>query len=239
MSLKNTFVGSLLRWGVLIVLWLGLIVLPPRGAAGQPPKASTPLKLASLLNQPLAELERQIGKPRHVGTEQERYYKVPGLVRVIVRPTPQKTLAALTIQFAPKTVKDELGALELLGFSNAVLPDRWSSRWQAPGDSGNDELMLSRLEDQPVVRGSQDTNGEVKESGSQNVVLTRHFLERMKERGVSEAQARDLLANGKRFYDPKNDSYIRYKDGIYLALTRDGVIKTVVRGPVSKRWQPL
>ena len=191
------------------------------------------LKLAPVLNKSLNELETLLGKPRHVGEERERYYKVPGFVRVVVRPTPSQALASLTFQLAPGTVKDETVALAKLGFVDAVLPDRWTSRWSAPGASKNDELTLSRVQNE--VAPPPGTAAKT----TQNAILTRHFLERMKERGVSEAQATDVMENGQRFYDPKNDSYIRYKDGIYIALTKDGVLKTVVRGPISRRWKPL
>ncbi|WP_395142995.1 DUF4258 domain-containing protein [Armatimonas sp.] len=192
-------------------------------SAAQSPPA--PLKIAPVLSKQLEDVEKLLGKPRHIGEEQERYYKAAGFVRVVVRPLPQKTLASIAFQFAPGTLKNERAALARVGIVDTVLPDCWTSRWVIPGDSKNDELILSRV--QSV------------QSSTQNVILTRHFLERMQERGVSEAQARELLESGKRFYDPKNDSYIRYKDGIYIALTKDGTLKTVVRGPISKRWQPL
>ena len=203
----------------LAIFWLGC----PEPSAAQPPPA--PLKIASVLSKPLEEFEKLLGKPRHIGEEQERYYKAAGFVRVVVRPLPQKTLASITLQFAPGTVINERAALARVGIVDTVLPDHWTAHWVTPGDSKNDELILSRI--QSV------------QSSTQNAILTRHFLERMQERGVSEAQARELLESGKRFYDPKNDSFIRYKDGIYIALTKDGTLKTVIRGPISKRWQPL
>jgi hypothetical protein len=212
--------ATLVGFFALVTFWLGF----PRPATGQTP--SVPLKIVSVLSKPLEEVEKLLGKPRHVGEEQERYYKVPGFVRVVVRPTPQKTIASIAFQFAPGSIKGETEALKKVGFADAVLPDRWVSRWSAPGDSKNDELTLSRVQGDVLPQ-------------NKNIVLTRHFLERMKERGVSEEQAKDLLESGKRFYDPKNDSYIRYKDGIYIALTKEGVLKTVVRGPISPRWQPL
>jgi hypothetical protein len=65
-----------------------------------------------------------------------------------------------------------------------------------------------------------------------------HFEQRLAERNVTVDQVKDVIRNGQRFYDPKNDSYIRWKDGIYVALTQDNVIKTVIRGPMAKRWEP-
>ncbi|WP_395092247.1 DUF4258 domain-containing protein [Armatimonas sp.] len=207
----------------LAAFWLGC----PQPSAAQSPAA--PLKIAPVLSKPLEEVEKLLGKPRHIGEEQERYYKAAGFVRVVVRPMPQKTLASITLQFAPGTIKNERAALARIGIVDSVLPDHWTVRWVAPGDSKNDELILARVQEEATQNVS----------GTQNIILTRHFLERMQERGVSEAQARELLESGKRFYDPKNDSYIRYKDGIYIALTKDGTLKTVIRGPISKRWQPL
>ena len=226
MSLKPI---SVLRALCLAALALLLLVAPVPSLAQQ-----QPLKIAPLLNRSVGELEGTLGKPRHIGEEQERYYKVPGFVRVVVRPTPQKSVASITFQLAPGTVKSETEALKKVGVTDAMLPDRWTSRWSAPGDSKNDELTLSRVQSEASPSPPSDPLAQ-----NQDIVLTRHFLERMKERGVSEAQAKELLESGKRFYDPKNDSYIRYKDGIYIALTKDGVLKTVVRGPISKRWQPL
>ena len=210
-------------------LALGLAWWQPSFAQISP----TPLKIGPVLNKPLDEAERLLGKPRHIGEQRERYYKMEGFVRIVVRPTPQNALAAVTFQFAPGTVKDEVAALAKVGLGDAVLPDRWTSRWSAPGASKNDELLLSRI--QAEVAPPPSTAAKT----TQSAVLTRHFLERMQERGVSEAQATDVMENGQRFYDPKNDSYIRYKDGIYIALTKDGVLKTVVRGPISRRWKPL
>ena len=219
MSLRNI---SALRAVCLAALALALLVWP--SLAQQPL-----LKLTPALNKPLSELEKLLGSPRHVGQEQERYYKVPGFVRVVVRPTPQKAPAVVTFQFAPGTVKSELEALARIGAPDAVLPPPWSSRWSAPGESKNDELTLSRLEQAPTPQAPT----------TEPLKLTRHFLERMKERGVSEAEATEVMEKGRRFYDPKNDSYIRYKDGLYVALTKDGVLKTVVRGPIASRWKPL
>lgn len=125
-------------------------------------------------------------------------------------------------------LKSEAEALAKVGLPDSVLPERWTSHWTTPGSSKNDELTLSQLHEEPK-----------RPTATQHHILTRHFLERMRERGVSEAQATDLLENGQRFYDPKNDSYIRYKNGIYIALTKDGVLKTVVRGSISPRWKPL
>ena len=202
---------------------------------GQLPSAAqsapAPLKISPVLGKSLEEVEKLLGKPRHVGDDWERYYKVPGFVRVVVRPTPQKMLATITFQFERGKVKSETEALAKVGVADAVLPDRWTSRWSAPGDSKNDELTLSRVQETAIPATSKVT--------IQNVILTNHFRERMQERGVSEAQAQDVLQNGKRFYDPKNDSYIRWKDGIYIAQTKDGVLKTVVRGSIPSRWKPL
>jgi hypothetical protein len=64
-----------------------------------------------------------------------------------------------------------------------------------------------------------------------------HFLARMAERGVSADTVVDVIEHGERFYDPKNDSTIRWKDGVYVALTESRVIKTVIRGPIERRWQ--
>ena len=207
----------------LCFLTLWLVCLQPSHAQSLP----AALKIAPLLTKPLTELERQLGKPRHIGEEKERYYKADGFVRIVVYPTPQKTIATITFQFLKGMLKDETEALTKVGLPDGVLPNRWTSHWAAPGPSKNDELTLSQVQEEP------------KRAITQKVILTRHFLERMKERGISEAQATDLLENGQRFYDPKNDSYIRYKNGIYIALTKDGVLKTVVRGPLSQRWKPL
>ncbi|MBB6049670.1 DUF4258 domain-containing protein [Armatimonas rosea] len=229
MSLRNT---SALRAVCLAALALALLVWP--SLAQQPP-----LKLTPTLNKPLSALEKLLGPPRHVGLEQERYYKVPGFVRVVVRPTPEKAPAVVTFQFAPGTVKSELEALARIGAPDAVLPPHWHSHWSAPGESKNDELTLSRLEESPATQAPAATPLTAPKNPTQKFTLTRHFLERMQERGVSEAEATEVMEKGRRFYDPKNDSYIRYKDGLYVALTKDGVLKTVVRGPIASRWKPL
>ena len=65
-----------------------------------------------------------------------------------------------------------------------------------------------------------------------------HFIERMAERDVSIDTVVDVVRHGERFYDPKDDSEIRWKDGVYVALAPGGVIKTVVRGPIERRWRP-
>ena len=224
MTMKTLF--SIFAYFLAItLLWLEL----PISATAQVP--SIPLKIVSVLSKPLEEIEKLLGKPRHVGEERECYYKVPGFVRIVVRPTPQKLLATITFQFEQGKVKSETEALAKVGVADAVLPDRWTSRWSAPGDSKNDELTLSRVQETAIPATSKVT--------IQNVILTNHFRERMQERGVSEAQALDVLQNGQRFYDQKNDSYIRWKDGIYIAQTKDGILKTVVRGTVSSRWKPL
>ncbi|MGC4042780.1 MAG: DUF4258 domain-containing protein [Armatimonas sp.] len=177
------------------------------------------ISLAALLGKPIAQIEAALGKPRHVAKTGERYYKRDGFVRIVARFSAQKALDCLTFQFEPGTVKDEREALSRIGSS---LPTGWASKWSAPGESENDELHVFK----PAL-------------GARNFIPTKHFLQRMRERGVSEPQAIDLLQNGRRFWDPKNDSEIRWKDGIYVALTRDGVVKTVVRGNISSRWQPL
>lgn len=177
------------------------------------------LSLASLLGKPLTQTEASLGKPRHIAKTGERFYKRDGFVRIVARYSTQKTLDSLTFQFEPGTRKDEREALARIGSS---IPAGWASKWSTPGESENDELFVFK----PA-------------SGVRNFIATKHFLQRMRERGVSEAQATDLLQNGRRFWDPKNDSEIRWKDGIYVALTKDGVVKTVVRGAISPRWQPL
>jgi outer membrane lipoprotein-sorting protein len=71
----------------------------------------------------------------------------------------------------------------------------------------------------------------------QGLHASQHFLQRMRERGISEQQVVDVITAGRRFYDPKNDSHIRWKDGVYVALAPGGVIKTVIRGPIERRWR--
>jgi Domain of unknown function (DUF4258) len=224
MSLRSI---SALRRVLLTALAAIFLAWPSLGAR----QARPLLKLSALLGKPLSEVEAVLGKPRHQGKEQERYYKVAGFVRVVAWAAPELGLTKIVFQFAPGTVKSELEALARVGVKEALLPAPWTSRWSAPGDSQNDELTLTR--EAPSAEPS------AKPTGSSHVVLTKHFRERMQERGVSEAQAQDVLQNGQRFYDPKNDSYIRWKDGIYIAHTREGVLKTVVRGPIPARWKPL
>jgi outer membrane lipoprotein-sorting protein len=67
---------------------------------------------------------------------------------------------------------------------------------------------------------------------------SQHFLQRAQERGVPADVVYDVLRSGRRFYDPKHDSLIRWKDGVYVALTASGVLKTVIRGPIERRWRP-
>ena len=180
------------------------------------------LQAATLLGKPLASVEASLGKPRHVEAKTgTRFYKVEGFVRVVATLSPQKTLASLTFQLERGTIPDEREALAKVGVE--TLPTGWASTWSMPGDSDNDELKLFK----PAP------------SNPNKFIATKHFLERMQERGVSQAEALDLLQNGQRFYDPKNDSYIRYKNGVYVALTRDGILKTVVRGNVNRHWRPL
>jgi hypothetical protein len=175
-----------------------------------------------LLGKPLAQVEAALGKPRRIDAKTgARYYKVEGTIRAVVTLSPQKTLASLTFQFAPGKVSDQ-GALDAVGAES--LPSGWSATWTPVGASGNDELKFFK---------------SAPPSAPNKFIATKHFLERMQERGVSQAEALDLLQNGQRFYDPKNDSYIRYKNGVYVALTKDGILKTVVRGDVNRRWRPL
>ena len=68
---------------------------------------------------------------------------------------------------------------------------------------------------------------------------TKHFLERMAERGVTAEQVVDVLRTGKRFFDPKYGETVWWKDGVYIPIANDGALKTVVRGPISRRWRPL
>ena len=202
----------------ILTLWFAL----PLQSRAQtlPPSPKAPF----LLDKPLAEVEKVLGKPKHTDSEGKRYYKTAGFVRVVLELAPNKTIDSLTFQFAPRTVKSEAKARERLGISDATPLAGWSVRWSAPGSSGNDELELSR--ESPPTK-------------TLAFKLTQHFLQRLKERGVSPQAATDLLENGQRFYDPKNDSYIYWKDGIYVAMSRDGAMKTVVRGAISKRWKPL
>lgn len=207
------------RWFfAILTLWLAL---PLQSRAQTPPP---PLKVPLLLDKPLAEVEKALGKPKHIDSEGKRYYKSPGFVRAVLELSPSKTISSLAFQFTPGTVKSETQARAQLGISDATALVGWSVSWSAPGSSGNDELELSR--ELPPVR-------------TLAFKLTQHFLQRLKERGVSPQAATELLENGQRFYDPKNDSYIYWKDGIYVAMSRDGALKTVVRGAISKRWKPL
>ncbi len=199
------------RYGIAFLVSLGLVAI----AFGQEPLLAT-----QLLGKPLVQVETALGKPRHVARAGERYYKKDGFVRIVATFSAQKTLESVTFQFAPGEIDGERAALVRVGGS---LPTGWTSKWSAPGESNNDELFLFRP---ATVRPKP-------------LALTRHFLERMRERGVSEAQAIDLLERGQLFYDPKGDSYIRWKQNLYVVLTRDGVLKTVVRGPIARRWQPL
>ena len=180
------------------------------------------IQAATLLGKPLAQVEAALGKPRHIDEKNNaRYYKVEGFVRVAVTLSPQKTLASVTFQLAPGELPGEREALGKVG--GEKLPTGWASKWDAIGASGNDELTLFR----PAP------------SNPNKFISTKHFLERMQERGISQTQALDLLQRGQRFYDPKNDSYIRWKDGVYVALTKDGILKTVVRGNIKRHWRPL
>ena len=72
-----------------------------------------------------------------------------------------------------------------------------------------------------------------------NVHLTRHFLERMAERGVSAEQVVDILRTGKRFYDPRYGESVWWKNGIYIPVANDGALKTIVRGPINRKWRPF
>ena len=68
---------------------------------------------------------------------------------------------------------------------------------------------------------------------------TKHFYARMAERGVTVEQVADTLRNGRRFFDPKYNEAVWWKDGIYIPVANDGAMKTVIRGPLNKRWRPL
>lgn len=180
------------------------------------------IRAASLLGKPLAQVEASLGRPTRVEAKTGvRYYKVEGFVRAVATFSPQKILTSLTLHLAPGKIADGQEALEKAGVE--TLPTGWEATWSAPGASGDDELKLFK----PASRAPN------------KFISTKHFLERMQERGVSQAEALDLLQNGQRFYDPKNDSYIRYKNGVYVALTKDGILKTVVRGNINRRWRAL
>jgi len=71
-----------------------------------------------------------------------------------------------------------------------------------------------------------------------NYRVSYHFRARMQERDVSAETVVDVIEHGQRFYDPKNDSNIRWKDDVYVAVAPDGTLKTVVRGRIENRWQP-
>lgn len=200
-----------------LALWLSL----PQASGAQTPKVTT------LLGKPVATVENVLGKPKHVAASGERYYKAAGVVRVVAVFSEQKTLEVITYQFAPGKLKDEAEALTRVGVAeSAPLARPWFPQWSAPGSSGNDELTITKA-------------AETKPEKTQRLKPTRHFLQRLQERGIPEKTAYDLLENGKRFYDPKNDSYIYWKDGIYIAVAPDGALKTAIRGPIASRWRPL
>ena len=63
-----------------------------------------------------------------------------------------------------------------------------------------------------------------------------HFMQRLAERGVALDDAVQAVKQGRRFYDPKNESDVYWRDGVYVATTPSGVLKTVIRGPIERRW---
>jgi hypothetical protein len=94
-----------------------------------------------------------------------------------------------------------------------------------------------------VAGGSPSSNARSVLSARANALpsgytASAHFLQRMRERGVSEEMVSDVLRSGQQYYDPKNDSTIRWKDGVYVAIAPGGVLKTVIQGPIERRWVP-
>lgn len=63
-------------------------------------------------------------------------------------------------------------------------------------------------------------------------------LGKMNDRGISEEQAFKAWKSGKSYYDPVNDSYIRYdpKTGTAVVLTEDGIPKSVYEGGPGQDW---
>lgn len=63
-----------------------------------------------------------------------------------------------------------------------------------------------------------------------------HFVERLGERGITADEVIAAVQSGQVFYDPRNDSTIHWKDGVYIAVAANGTIKTAIRGPIEGRW---
>jgi hypothetical protein len=87
-------------------------------------------------------------------------------------------------------------------------------------------------------RTDSDTHSENSADVLARYKVSYHFRARMQERDVSAETVVDVIEHGQRFYDPKNDSNIRWKDDVYVAIAPDGTLKTVVRGRIENRWQP-
>lgn len=122
------------------------------------------LRITSILQANISTVEQTIGKPRSIGTKKERYYKVPGFVRIIIKPTTEGHIASVEFQFARSQVTDWRQSLLLVGINPAgaeeeetnqrtiirfaaeipKTPQGWDISWNSAGDSGNDSLVLVR-----------------------------------------------------------------------------------------------
>lgn len=86
--------------------------------------------------------------------------------------------------------------------------------------------------------GSGSVSGIDRISSATGLAPSQHFIERLQERGISADEVIAAVQAGQVFYDPKNESTIYWKDGVYVAVAPGGTLKTAIRGPVEGRWVP-
>jgi hypothetical protein len=129
----------------------------------------------------------------------------------------------LLIMIASRLLATAL-VLALLGCDNGT-----PAAGKTTSSSGKHSVVHASRNDDRAA-GSHDLLADYK--------VSYHFRARMQERDVSAETVVDVIENGRRFYDPKNDSNIRWKDGVYVAIAPDGTLKTVVRGRIENRWRP-
>lgn len=68
---------------------------------------------------------------------------------------------------------------------------------------------------------------------------TYHFVARLIERGIPLTKAVDVLRNGQKYYDPQQNSYVRYKDNVAIILNdAQEKLITIYEGPVKAHWIP-
>ena len=110
----------------------------------------------------------------------------------------------------------------------------------AKKEAGANELVLKGSYSTPYTQRIQATYQNFKDA---NVDITEHGLNRVlgrASRGVTVENTIDTYKSGKRYYDPQENTYIKFKDGVAVSydINSGKIVNVQTQSKPAGRWEP-